>query len=621
MAETTNKIRFVHGLDATYKAAPTTYANDVYFATDTLRIYAQGKEYKGTDTQKPLYNLTLKSTGGTLNQTYDPDSAAKTIDITAASIGAATTGALSSLTSRVSTNEQAIGDLVDSEALIQENLDTLFSKVNSLAGAFVLKGSAPSEAFTAALTNHTAGWAFAVTTAGTYAGQVCNVGDLIVCQTTGTAANNADWFVLESNTQNATQSAPGFMSAADKKKLDGIATGAEVNQNAFAKVAVGSTTIAADQESDTLTLAAGTNVTLTPDATNDKVTFATPNVNLYVGASDDNADGAATNGNLHLNLIQGTLRSHINIKGTGATTVTSDENGIISIHSTDTNTNTDTKNTAGSTNSSKKLFLVGAETQSENPVTYSHDTAYVSAEGYLYSGSQKTVTVTDVTNSAPTLAWGTTSTVATVGGKALTVKMPANPNTDTHHVAHLYVGATETAANEETTNGNTYLKLFENSVLRDEYNIKGSGSVSVSSENGNITITGTDTKYTLPTATSGTLGGVKLGYTNTGKNYKLQVDTNGNAYVNVPWTDTNTTYIAATGSNLGLVKIGSNITVSGGTISVTSSNIAGALGWIPAKATDLTALQTKVTANTTNIADHETRIDNVESQLCWYAAD
>ena len=64
------------------------------------------------------------------------------------------------------------------------------------------------------------------------------------------------------------------MSAADKTKLDGIATGAEVNQNAFSNVAVGSTTVSADSKTDTLTLVAGPNVTLTPDATNDKITIA-----------------------------------------------------------------------------------------------------------------------------------------------------------------------------------------------------------------------------------------------------------------------------------------------------------------------------------------------------------
>lgn len=50
------------------------------------------------------------------------------------------------------------------------------------------------------------------------------------------------------------------------------ASGGEANQNAFSNVKVGSTTVAADSKTDTLTLV-GSNVTLTPDATNDKVTI------------------------------------------------------------------------------------------------------------------------------------------------------------------------------------------------------------------------------------------------------------------------------------------------------------------------------------------------------------
>lgn len=70
----------------------------------------------------------------------------------------------------------------------------------------------------------------------------------------------------------------------EKTKLAGIATGAQVNQNAFSNVAVGSTTIAADSKTDTLTLVAGSNVTLTPDATNDKITIAAKNT-TYTAAS------------------------------------------------------------------------------------------------------------------------------------------------------------------------------------------------------------------------------------------------------------------------------------------------------------------------------------------------
>ena len=56
---------------------------------------------------------------------------------------------------------------------------------------------------------------------------------------------------------------------------------------------------------------------------------------------------------------------------------------------------TDTKNTAGCTNSSSKLFLVGATSQAANPQTYSHDTAYVGTDGHLYSNSKQVVNLSD----------------------------------------------------------------------------------------------------------------------------------------------------------------------------------------------------------------------------------
>ena len=80
----------------------------------------------------------------------------------------------------------------------------------------------------------------------------------------------------------ATQDTSGLMSTEDKKKLDGITSGAEVNQNAFSSVVVGSTTIAADSKTVALILE-GNNVTITPDATNDKVT---------IGITKDNVTSA-----------------------------------------------------------------------------------------------------------------------------------------------------------------------------------------------------------------------------------------------------------------------------------------------------------------------------------------
>lgn len=109
----------------------------------------------------------------------------------------------------------------------------------------------------------------------------------------------------------------------------------------------------------------------------------------------------------------------------------------------------------------------------------------------------------------------------------------------------------------------------------------------------------------IPAATSSTYGGIQIGYTTSGKNYAVQLS-NGKAYVNVPWTDTNTTYSAGTNisisgttinctytlptassSVLGGVKVGSNITLSSETISLSKSNVTSALGYTPANTSDI----------------------------------
>lgn len=64
-------------------------------------------------------------------------------------------------------------------------------------------------------------------------------------------------------------------------------------------------------------------------------------------------------------------------------------------------TDNDTKNTAGSTDSSSKLFLIGATSQAANPQTYSHDTVYVGTDGCLYSNGKRVIDV-QVASSQPT---------------------------------------------------------------------------------------------------------------------------------------------------------------------------------------------------------------------------
>lgn len=58
----------------------------------------------------------------------------------------------------------------------------------------------------------------------------------------------------------------------------------------------------------------------------------------------------------------------------------------------------------------------------------------------------------------------------------------------------------------------------------------------------------------IPQASSSALGGIKIGYSDNGKNYAVELDSSDKAYVNVPWTDTNTTYNVATTSANGLMS-------------------------------------------------------------------
>lgn len=69
-----------------------------------------------------------------------------------------------------------------------------------------------------------------------------------------------------------------------------------------------------------------------------------------------------------------------------------DAQGHISAYGSAVTIPSDTKNTAGSTDTSSKIFLIGATSQAANPQTYSHDTAYVGTDGKLYSAGKVVLT-------------------------------------------------------------------------------------------------------------------------------------------------------------------------------------------------------------------------------------
>lgn len=152
--------------------------------------------------------------------------------------------------------------------------------------------------------------------------------------TTGTWNGSAAKTVNIPTYSNASTSSAGLMSASDKSKLNGIASGAEVNQNAFSNVVVGNTTIAADSKTDTLTLTAGSNITLTPNATNDSITISASGSSYSLPLASNNTRGGIK---LSSSTQGGTPNGITTTSGrTYAVQVNSNEQAVVNVPWTDT---------------------------------------------------------------------------------------------------------------------------------------------------------------------------------------------------------------------------------------------------------------------------------------------
>lgn len=97
----------------------------------------------------------------------------------------------------------------------------------------------------------------------------------------GAAISNVVIPIAGATQSNGEKAASGLITAAELERLGGMEDNAEENQFAFSNVNItnnngGSTalTIAADEKTDTLNLTAGSNIKITGDATNKKVTIA-----------------------------------------------------------------------------------------------------------------------------------------------------------------------------------------------------------------------------------------------------------------------------------------------------------------------------------------------------------
>lgn len=144
---------------------------------------------------------------------------------------------------------------------------------------------------------------------------------------------------------------------------------------------------------------------------------------VALGAQNDSSSGTAVTSKTDQVYVSPSIEVQPSTGTLKATALSATTLNGVTIGSSPKFTDSDTKNTAGSTDTSSKIFLIGATSQAANPQTYSHDTAYVGTDGCLYSGGSKVLTAHDGNNRKA--FYGTCATAAATKDKVVTLSESA----------------------------------------------------------------------------------------------------------------------------------------------------------------------------------------------------
>lgn len=201
---------------------------------------------------------------------------------------------------------------------------------------------------------------------------------------------------------------------------------AEENQNAFSNITVGSTTISADSKTDILTLA-GNNVTITADATNDKVTIGVTKSNI-VNALGYTPEESGTNSEY---VVYGVCDTESDV-AEKVVTIPDDSNWVLKSGSIVfvkfTNTNTATACTLNVNNTGAKSIWYDRTDQTSTTTTSANYYGYANRTlGYVYNGTYWVVfwfgydANTTYTNASLGQGYGTCTTAAATTAKVVTL--------------------------------------------------------------------------------------------------------------------------------------------------------------------------------------------------------
>ena len=135
------------------------------------------------------------------NMTTAINNATATANAALPKAGGTMTGALTLAAAPTEDLQAATKKYVDeAQAAAEAHADSILAAND----AMIFKGTIGTGGTVTELpATHDAGWTYRVITAGTYAGVKCEEGDLIICVKDGTAADNSDWTVAQTNIDGA----------------------------------------------------------------------------------------------------------------------------------------------------------------------------------------------------------------------------------------------------------------------------------------------------------------------------------------------------------------------------------------------------------------------------------
>lgn len=208
---------------------------------------------------------------------------------------------------------------------------------------------------------------------------------------------------------------------------------------------------------------------------------------LKVGASATaTANAAATNGNVYLNVLDNsTVRDSHKIVGSGATSVTSDANGIITISSTDNNTwrgiqnNLTSDSTTDSLSAAQGKVLKGL-IDGKAASGHTHNYAGSSSAGGAANSANKLATARTIT-----LSGAVTGSASFDGSKNITINTTGSQQTLPYSssTSQLFVTSTANQASYTLTNfvDNAVYSVYVNGfkIPNSEYTVSSSGVVTL----------------------------------------------------------------------------------------------------------------------------------------------